>query len=283
MVKLGAHMSIAGGFDKAIEHGVRAGCQVVQIFTKNSNQWNSKAISPDDSARFHLKQEETNVYCVASHTSYLINCASPDHELYEKSENALFEEVKRAEMLEIPLVVLHPGAHMGSGVEAGIERISECLNRVLFLTKESSVKIALETTAGQGSSIGSSFSDLAQIIAGVMARDRVVVCFDTCHVFAAGYDLRDKKKYTQIMRDFDAAIGIQKLKLFHLNDSKKECGERIDRHEHIGQGCIGIEGFRHILSDARFKDVPMILETPKGKECAEDKENLKILRSLIKA
>ena len=277
----GAHMSIAGGFGKALERGVRAGCDVIQIFTKNNNQWKAKDIGPDAAEAFTAAQARNTVRCVAAHTSYLINCASPQKELYERSKEALREEVQRADVLNIPLLVFHPGAHRGSGAGRGIRKIARCVNDVIDANPESGVTLLLETTAGQGSSVGHTFEELAEILSMVRTPSRTAVCLDTCHVFAAGYDFRTAAGYDKMMNDFDKRIGLEYLRLFHLNDSKRECGSRIDRHEHIGRGQIGTSGFRNLLSDSRFFDVPKILETPKGNDLTEDTQNLRVLRRLI--
>jgi len=282
MQQFGAHMSIAGGLEKAFDRGQKANCDVIQIFTKNGNQWHAKPITSESVELFKVHQAETAVRCVAAHTSYLINCASPKPDLFGKSQDALLEELQRADMLDIPYLVLHPGAHTGSGRDKGVRAIVRALNEVISATKKSRVRIALETTAGQGSSIGCAFQDLADIMAKVSVPERIVVCFDTCHVFAAGYDFRNRKSYDKTIKEFDTIIGTERIALFHINDSKKECGSRVDRHEHIGKGCIGKDGFRCIVQDVLFRDVPMILETPKGDDLKEDIQNLKLLRSFVK-
>lgn len=278
---LGAHMSIAGGFDKAVLRGKKAGCDVIQIFSKNNNQWRSRALEKKKIEIFLNTQKQTNVRCVAVHVSYLINCASPLAALSEKSRDALCEEYARANMLGVPYIVMHPGSHMGSGRKKGISAIANSINYVLR-DKKGESKILLETTAGQGTSIGSRFEDLAEIMEKVKDNYRIGVCFDTCHVFAAGYDMTNKKAYRATMREFDTIVGVKKIKLFHYNDSKKECGARVDRHAHIAEGCIGIEGFECLINDKRFYSIPKILETPKGEDLKEDIVNLKRLRSLIK-
>jgi deoxyribonuclease-4 len=276
----GAHMSIAGGFEQAIFRGAAAKCDVVQIFTKNNNRWQAKKIQPAEIENFKKAQKETGVRCIAAHTAYLINCASPDNMLYSKSVEALIVEAQRAEQLEIPMLVLHPGAHIGSGLKQGAARIVQAIRTVLKRTKGYNVRIILETTSGQGSSIGHSFEELALILRNIKDRKRIGICFDTCHAFAAGYDLRDKKTYRQIFTEFDTIIGIEYLKMFHINDSKKGLGSHIDRHAHIGKGFIGKAGFQNLVTDRRFSAIPMILETPKGNDLKEDKQNLKILREL---
>ena len=217
-----------------------------------------------------------------SHSSYLINIASPDKELNEKSYRSLKEEMERCQMLKIPNLVLHPGSHVGTGEEAGIKRIIKNLNKLFKELKNNNVCLLLETTAGQGSNLGYTFEQIAVMIDGVKIQDHIGVCLDTCHIFAAGYPISDPKEYKKTMKKFDDIIGIDKLKIIHMNDSKKEFGSRRDRHEHIGKGHIGIEAFRNIVNDKRLKKIPMILETPKEEELKEDIENLKLLRSLVK-
>ncbi len=279
---LGAHMSINGGLDKAVLRGKKAGCDVIQIFTKNSNSWTAKPLSDDDRIKFEKAQSDTGVRCVAAHTSYLINCASPKRDTYEKSLSGLADELKRAEFLNIPYLVLHPGAHTGAGEYAGIKNIVKCVDKVFSEVKPQKSMIALEITAGQGTSIGSKFEHMADIMALSSYGDKLVVCFDTCHAFAAGYDLKSKGGYEKTFSDFGSIVGIDKLKLFHINDSKRELSSKIDRHEHIGKGHIGKDGFRLLMKDDRFSGIPMILETPKGEDLAEDIENLSLLRKLSK-
>ncbi len=280
-LRLGAHMSIAGGVDKALERGRRAGCDAIQIFTKNANQWKARPLSAGDAANFRARQAELGIAPVVAHDSYLINLASLDDALWDKSVDALTEELERCELLGIPGLVLHPGAHLGSGEAAGIRRVVAALDEVSRRLPGYRAQFWLETTAGQGSTLGRRFEELAAIIAGLRAPERAGVCFDTAHVFAAGYELRTAEGYAATWAEFGRLLGFASLRCFHLNDSKKELGSRVDRHAHIGQGALGLEAFRRLLNDARWRSRPMILETPKGKDMAEDMENLRILRSLI--
>ncbi len=276
----GAHMSIAGGVHRAFKRGQLAGCRTIQIFLKNSNQWKAKTLTDLDSALFKDAQKQSGIQPVVAHDSYLINLASPDKSLWHKSLEAFIGEMKRANFLGIPYLVMHPGAHVGTGIEVGIKRISEALKSALE-TVEPPVSVLLENTAGQGSSIGHCFEHLAAIMEKIPYPDRVGVCLDTCHVFAAGYDIRTEEGYKSTMRNFDCLVGIKKIRAFHVNDSKKELGSHVDRHAHIGQGCIGLEAFRCLVNDRRFAKVPKILETPKGPELEEDIMNLATLKSLL--
>ena len=281
MAMLGAHMSIAGGVFNAPLRGKTVGCNTIQLFTKNSNQWKAKPITEDDRRQFLENLNETGINPAFTHNSYLINLGSPDDELASKSYKSMWEELDRTEFLEMPLIVIHPGSHTGSGEQEGLKRIAGSLKKLLRETGGYKVKIALETTAGQGTSLGCCFEHLAWLLDKI-GSDRVVVCYDTCHTFAAGYDIRTKSACKETFDKFDQIIGLKKLAAFHLNDSLKEFGSRIDRHQHIGKGHIGLAGFRNLLNDPRFDAVPMVLETPKGPEMKEDLENLKTLRSLIK-
>ena len=277
----GAHMSIAGGIYRALEHGARADCRTIQVFLKNSNRWAAKPLTEPDRDLFRQAQETHGIRPVLAHDSYLINLASPDPLLYEKSVHAFREEIARADFLGIPYLVLHPGAHMGSGIDAGISRIVRALNRTLH-AMETSVTILIENTAGQGSCIGHRFEHLAAILQQMDHPERAGVCLDTCHLFAAGYDIRTEKDYRKTIRDFNRLIGIGAIKALHVNDSKKGLGSRVDRHSHIGQGCIGLEAFRCLVNDRRFSKVPKILETPKGPDLEEDRMNLATLKSLMR-
>jgi deoxyribonuclease-4 len=254
-------------------------CRTIQIFLKSSNQWKAKPLTEEDKILFQEAQKTSGIHPVVAHDSYLINLASPDSGLYEKSLAAFIEEMERANFLGVPYLVLHPGAHVGSGVEAGIARIAAALNQA-FARVDSPVTILLENTAGQGSGLGYRFEELASIMEKIKEDGRVGICLDTCHAFAAGYDIRTKESYASVMREFDRLIGIKKIRAFHVNDSKKELGSRVDRHAHIGQGFIGLEGFRCLINDKRFMKIPKILETPKGPDLAEDRINLATLRSL---
>jgi deoxyribonuclease IV len=276
----GAHMSIAGGIHRAFERGVNAGCRTIQVFLKNSNQWKAKPLTEQDRELFKEAQKSSGIRPVMAHDSYLINLASSDEALRRKSINALIEEMERANFLGIPYLIIHPGAHVGAGVDSGIVRISDALKRALE-SVEPPVAVVLENTAGQGSSIGHRFEHLSAIMEKIPYPDRMGVCLDTCHMFAAGYDIRSQAGYRATMRQFDRLIGVKKIRAFHVNDSKKEFGSRVDRHAHIGQGCIGLESFRCLVNDRRFTRVPKILETPKGPDLEEDIMNLSTLKSLL--
>ncbi len=279
----GAHMSIAGGVDRAIDRAALVESDAVQIFTKNNNQWNAKPIPPEQVERFLLRIEETGIKSVVAHDSYLINLASGDDALWEKSIAAFREELERCELLGVPYLVTHPGSHVGAGEEEGIRRVAEALNRIHRDLPGYRVMTLLEITAGQGTNLGYRFEQLGQIVAQVAAPERVGYCFDTCHAFAAGYDIRTPEGYEATFREFDEVLGLANLRVFHLNDSKKPLGSRVDRHEHIGDGQIGLEGFRLVVNDPRFKDLPGLLETPKSDDLHEDAENLRRLRSLVEA
>ena len=277
-------MSIAGGLEKALLRGKKRGCNVIQIFTRNSNRWDAKPLEKDEIGRFQEVQKETAVEPVSVHDSYLINLASPRRDVRERSVTALFDEIKRTEALNIPFLVMHPGAHLGEGEKVGIRRISEAFNRLFEALGRTPVTILLETTAGQGSSLGYRFEHIAEIIERVRQENRFGVCLDTCHVFAAGYDFRTPEKYEDLIEHFEKIVGLERLKLFHFNDSKRELGSRVDRHEHIGQGKIGKAGLTYFLRDGRFKDLPFLLETPKGKDSRGrdlDEVNLKLMRKIL--
>ncbi len=276
----GAHMSIAGGMHKAFERGKRTGCRTIQIFLKNSNQWKAKALTEQDRILFQEAQKNSSIRPVLAHDSYLINLASPDSDLYRKSLNAFVEELKRASFLGVPYVILHPGSHTGSGIKAGIDRVARALTRALDLVGPP-VTILLENTAGQGSNLGHRFEQLAAIMDRIRNADRVGVCLDTCHLFAAGYDIRTAEGYSATIQEFDRLIGAEKILAFHVNDSKKDLGSRVDRHFHIGKGFIGLDAFRFLVNDRRFATVPKILETPKGKGIRQDRKNLATLRALV--
>ena len=276
----GAHMSIAGGMHKAFERGKLVRCKTIQVFLKNSNQWKAKPLTEEGRILFTEAQCSSGIYPVLAHDSYLINLASPDAKLHQKSLRAFIEEMKRAKFLGIPYLVLHPGAHVGAGIKAGCARVAGALRQALFAVEATPI-ILIENTAGQGSSLGSRFEELASILEQIQIPGRVGVCLDTCHAFAAGYDIRTEDHYNETMREFDRLIGVEKILAFHLNDSKKDLGSRVDRHFHIGRGCIGLAAFRFLVNDSRFTRIPKILETPKGTGSREDKRNLATLRSLV--
>ncbi|MDM7994202.1 MAG: deoxyribonuclease IV [Acidobacteriota bacterium] len=277
----GAHMSIAGGLHKAFDRGLQVHCNTIQIFLKNSNQWKAKALTEEDRRLFREAQRRSGISPVLAHDSYLINLASPDPTLYKKSLDAFVGEMERANLLGVPYLVLHPGAHTGDGAGAGIQRVAKALNLALKQAPPP-ITLLLENTAGQGSSLGSRFEELAAILDRITEEDRVGFCLDTCHAFAAGYDMRTEDGYDRTMREFDRLIGIEKIRAFHVNDSKKDLGSRVDRHCHIGKGFLGLAAFRLLVNDARFAAIPKILETPKGEGDREDRRNLATLRRLIR-
>ncbi|MEW4452176.1 deoxyribonuclease IV [Bremerella sp. JC817] len=281
---LGAHMSIAGGYYKAVDAAAEFEMNVVQLFCKNNNQWRAKAITDKDVKLFQESMAKHKVGAPLCHASYLINIASPKDELWEKSIEALGVEMERCEQLGIPNLVFHPGAFVDSSLEEGIERIIQAIDKLHAQLPDCPVTLLLETTAGQGSCIGHKFEHLQSILQGVKQGERVAVCLDTCHIFAAGYPISDEKDFKATFKEFDKLIGFDKLRGIHLNDSKKELGSRVDRHDHIGEGKIGIEAFRHIMNDKRFKKIPMYLETPKGEEdgIQHDAKNMATLHSLVK-
>jgi deoxyribonuclease IV len=278
---LGAHMSIAGGIHNAFGHGERAGCRALQVFLKNSNQWQAKPLTDQDAALYEEARVRSGIHPVIAHSSYLINLASPEPELNRKSREAFAEELRRANFLGIPWVVIHPGAHMGAGESSGIRLVAQALQWVLDLV-EPPAGVLLENTAGQGTTLGRSFEQLAAILEGLRENARVGVCLDTCHLFAAGYDIRTRETYGKTLAACAGLVGIDRVRAFHLNDSRRELGSRVDRHEHIGKGHIGLEAFRVLLNDKRFDDVPKVLETPKGQDLKEDIENLRLLRGLMR-
>jgi len=280
-MKFGAHMSISGGLHKAFGHGERAGCEALQIFSKNQQQWRAKPLTEADIAMFKAEHQRCGAWPLAVHDSYLINLATPGDELWEKSIAAFGEELERCAALGIPYLVTHPGAHTGSGEDAGLRREADALNRLFKEGVGGDVLVLLETTAGQGTCLGYRFEHLARLIELVEHQERLGICVDTCHILAAGYDIRTPEAYTATFAEFDRLVGLDRIKVFHVNDSQKGLGSRVDRHTHIGEGEIGIEGFRALVNDARFVDLPMILETPKGEDLAEDIANLAQLRGLI--
>ena len=279
---LGAHTSTAGGVSKSVERAEKLGFTAMQIFTKNNNRWFANPLDEEEIKRFKDKLKKSDIKFVVSHDSYLINLCASNSEILEKSRKALADELERCELLEIPYLNFHPGSHTGRGEEDGLKVIAESLNIVHEKTKDFKVGSMLELTAGQGTALGYRFEHIAKIIELVEDKVRLSVCIDTAHIFAAGYDIRSPKEYEKTIKEFDSIIGLSRLRCLHMNDSKRELGSRVDRHEHIGKGFIGKEGFRNIMNDKKLVKIPKILETPKGKEQLEDLENLKVLRSLIK-
>ncbi len=282
MPLFGAHMSVAGGLHKAVEAARAHGCATVQIFTKNASQWAARDLAADEVKTFRRALRASGLRGATAHDSYLINLASPDPALFRRSVEAFVVELRRAETLGLSYLVTHPGAHVDSGEEAGLERVARALDEAHARCPGFRVKVLLETTAGQGSTLGHRFEHLARILALTAEADRVGVCFDTCHVFAAGYALAPEAEYRATMRAFDRAVGLKRLRVFHVNDSLKPLGSRVDRHAHIGRGCLGTEPFRLLVNDRRFRNRPMILETPKEDGPVKDMDavNLGTLRGL---
>jgi deoxyribonuclease-4 len=278
----GAHVSISGGIENAPERGKSVGCNAIQVFTKNSNRWQSKPLQAKEIDAYKKNLDSAGIEYVAAHDSYLINLASPDKSARKRSLSAFIDEIERAGLLGIPDLVFHPGSHLGSGDEEGLKAVAECMNHAIEKTGDwEGVTLTVETTAGQGSNLGHRFEHIRYLMDNVENKKRVGVCVDTCHIFTAGYDLRKKPDYEKTFRELGNTIGFDHIRLFHVNDSKKDFASRVDRHEHIGKGYIGLGPFGYLVNDPRFKKIPMILETPKGKDLREDKENLGILRNLI--
>jgi deoxyribonuclease-4 len=284
-------MSIAGGMPLAVERAVSVGATALQLFVKSSNQWAARPFLPGETEAYResARAADLDRHTVA-HASYLINLASPDEALWRRSANAFREEMERCAALGIPSLVVHPGSHVGTGVEAGLGRVARALDAILGARPVKGIRpaaatnrvtVLLETTAGQGSNLGSNFDEIGWILGRAASTERLGVCFDTCHALAAGYEFRDARSYRATFAAFDRAVGLSRLRAFHLNDSKGALGSRRDRHEHIGRGQVGLEAFRLILADRRFRGLPMILETPKGEDLAEDRENLAVLRAMI--
>lgn len=277
---LGAHMSIEKSHALAIDRAAAFDMTALQIFTKNASRWVAKPIDPAAAEAFRERLAGSDISFTVAHDSYLINMASPDDALWEKSLNAFQDEMARCAQLGVPYLVTHPGAHMGTGVETGVSRVAEGLNRLFDEEPANPTVVLLETTAGQGTTLGSTFEELASIIDQVEDKARVAVCLDTCHIFAAGYDFRTPETYEATIRAFDDIIGLDRLITFHLNDSKKGLGLRTDRHAHIGEGELGLDAFRLLLTDPRFADTPGVLETPKDDDELGDQRNMRALRDL---
>jgi deoxyribonuclease-4 len=284
MPLFGAHMSIAGGCHNAIREALEHRCETVQLFTKNANQWNARDFTDEEVRLFREAFAASGLQYPTAHDSYLINLASPDDTLYRRSVEAFVVELQRAEQLGLRYLVMHPGAHMNSGEEAGLERVSRALDEVHSRCPGCRCQVLIETTAGQGTTLGRTFEEIGRIMALTNSTDRLGVCFDTCHVFAAGYPLAPREEYDKTMAAFDQAVGLEKLRVFHVNDSKKPLGSRVDRHAPIGRGCLGLAPFRLLVNDPRFQDRPMILETPKEEGDNDDMDtvNLNVLRGLVR-
>jgi deoxyribonuclease-4 len=278
---LGAHTSTGGGLHTAIERACSIACTTMQIFVKNNMQWFARPLQPDEIHAFRAHQQRAELAVVFAHANYLINLAATNPQFHANSIRALSEELTRADQLGLPFLVLHPGAHLGLGEEAGLDAVIASIDQVFHKIPRVKTRLALETTAGQGSCLGHTFEQIAYIIANAREPERLSVCLDTAHVFAAGYDITTEAGTKKMFREFNRTIGLGRLAAVHLNDSKTGRGSRVDRHEHIGKGKIGLEAFRVIMSDRRFRKIPKVLETPKGKDLREDVENMKILRSLM--
>ena len=285
-MKIGCHVSIAGGIDNSVKRTEELGCSTMQIFSKNASTWREKIYTKEEIKNFKENLKNSEVNPVFIHTSYLINLASPSDELYFKSINAFIEEMKRADLLlddlPCPYLIIHPGAHTGAGEECGIERIIRALNIILEKSVDlnSKTMILLEDTAGSGTNLGYSFEQLKKIADGVKDKGKIGMCLDTCHAFAAGYDLSHREGIEQTLGEIEKYIGLNKLKVIHLNDSKHPIGSHKDRHMHIGKGYIGLEGFRLIVNHPYLKDLPFILETPKREE-KDDVRNINLVKSLV--
>ena len=278
---IGAHFSIAKGLHRAIEEAVSYGCNTLQLFTKNATSWKEKVLSDEMVARFIRAKADTGMESIASHTSYLINPAAVEKKKLTMSCEALKQEMIRCAQLSIPSVVLHPGAHMGRGGDAGIEKVADSINSRFAELPESMPRLLLETTAGQGTGLGHTFEQLAHIMDRIVRKDRIGVCLDTCHIFAAGYDIRTKSTYERTIKTFDSVIGLEHLYLIHANDSKRNLGDRVDRHTHIGKGAIGEDAFGLIMKDKRLDHIPKIIETEKEADGKDwNKINFACLRRL---
>ena len=280
-ILLGAHMSIGGGAHMAIERARSVDCTAMQIFVKNNMQWFARPLTREEIFAFLNHRQRAELLSVFAHANYLINLAAVNPQFHANSLRALTEELVRADQLELPFLVLHPGAHLDAGEEPGLNTIVASINTVLRKIPKVKTRIALETTAGQGSCLGHTFEQIAYIIANVREPERLGVCLDTAHVFAAGYDIGTESGVRKMFREFDRTIGLDRLAAIHLNDSKTALGSRVDRHEHIGKGRIGLEAFRYIMQHRRFRRIPKVLETPKEKDLAQDVKNLQTLRGLL--
>jgi len=278
--RLGAHQSIADGLSTCVLRGHLAGCDVLQIFTKSNHQWQARPLPADEVDWYLAHVEAFDMPVVCAHASYLINLGSPDRGLNRQSYRAFRVEVERCDLLQIPNLVFHPGAHVGAGLDAGMRRIADNLNRLCDDLPDSATTLCLEGTAGAGTTIGGRFEELAELLDRVHEPERAAVCLDTCHLFAAGYPLVDPAAYDETVRLFDRIVGLGRLRLLHLNDSVGDLGSRRDHHAHIGRGRIGRRGFRNVVADPRLRHLPMVIETPKSDDLAEDVANLKSLRAL---
>ncbi len=272
---VGAHMSIAGSFLNAVRAAERYNCTALQIFTKNQRQWKARPITESEAASFRQASTKAGLASVVAHATYLINLASPKADVFDKSLATFIEELKRSELLGASHLVFHPGSHLGTGEKAGLQKVADAMRTAIHETRDLKVKLTIEVTAGQGTNLGHRFEHIAFLIDAVGSQDRVAVCFDTCHAFAAGYHIRTPEAYEMTMKLFDEIIGLEWLQVFHLNDSRGELGSHLDRHIHLGYGRIGAEAFRLIMQDERFVNVPKIIETPKENDW--DARNLALL------
>ena len=278
---MGAHFSIAKGFHDAVYQASSYGCNALQMFTKNATTWKERTVTRTEQERFEQAKTDTGIQSIATHTSYLINLASPDPKKHAMSYDALKQELIRSSALKIPFCVLHPGAHMDNGIDTGLLRISKTINRLFSETEEATPRLLLETTAGQGTGLGHTLEQLADIIDKIEQKERIGICLDTCHIFAAGYDIRTQETYARTMDHFESILGLDRLFVIHINDSKKGLGSWVDRHTHIGKGALGVDVFRHILNDERLFHAPKLLETAHTEgEIDWTRRNLDLLRSL---
>lgn len=277
---LGAHTSIAGGLQNAVYSGKEIGCDVVQIFSKNQMQWRGRSLSSEEVDKFQRAVAETGVIPIVVHDSYLINLAGTDKLIYQKSFEAVVDELQRCEILRIPYLVMHPGSHLGEGEQKGLDQLADALHQSYEEAGVLKTSILLETTAGQGSNLGYTFEQLKYLIDQSRLKEKIGVCLDTCHIFAAGYDLRNKKVWESSKQKFNRIIGLERLKIIHANDSKKDLGSRVDRHARIGEGEIGLRGFTTLLKDPDLREIPFILEIPGGEEAY--REDICLLRKMIK-
>src|SRR5438067_172131 len=278
---LGAHQSVAGGLYRALERGRDAGCEAIQVFTRSSRQWAARPLGEDDVRAFAAARAATGIRAVFAHDCYLFNLASPDETLRRRSVRELIDELERCARLGIPYLVTHPGAHCGAGEAAGLATAARSLGEVLDACRGYPATVALENTAGQGTQIGARFDELAHLLSETRDGERLRLCLDTQHAFAAAYDLRSAAGYAATMAEVERTVGIERLVAFHLNDAKKGLGSRVDRHEHIGRGELGPGAFRRLLRDPRFRDLPMCLETPKTPDPddhRDDRRNLAVPR-----
>jgi deoxyribonuclease IV len=280
---LGAHVSIAGGVSQAPGRGNQIGCECIQIFTKSSRQWAAKPYPAEEIEAFKQARKETGIQMVVAHDSYLVNLGAPGEELRKKSINAFIDELQRCEALEVPYLISHPGAHMGAGEAAGIKTIADSIDQAHIACRGYKVMITLEITAGQGSVLGSRFEQMARIFDAVKENERLRLCFDTEHAFAAGYDLRSKEGYEQAFTELNRHIGLKRVVAFHINDSMKPLNSHVDRHEHIGKGHLGLETFQRLVNDPRFAGIPMCLETEPGPDMKDIAVDLRQLEKLLRS